>query len=199
MRFGPAVTPAPMNRTGHGARRSDDAERPRAAAPAVRQERAQLPRHKGKKGHSYPNTNQNQPKPTKANQNQPLNLTRLVTASSNQYPATMFVYGFKCSSQDLHVLPRGTIADYYIEYGLLVFPAYSKPTTLQANGRLTPEFWDQVGRILAATKPVAVTLEHPFITETEDAAIKSVPGAYLDWYHVPRIVTPDMAPVLDVD
>ena len=111
----------------------------------------------------------------------------------------MFVYGFKCNPSDLHALPRGTIADYYMEYGLLVFPAYSKPTTLQANGRLTPEFWDQVSRTLAATKPIAVQLEHPFITEAEDAAVKAIPTADLDWYHVPRIVTPDMAPVLDVD
>ena len=111
----------------------------------------------------------------------------------------MFVYGFKCNPSDLHALPRGTIADYYMEYGLLVFPAYSKPTTLQANGRLTPEFWDTVSRTLSATKPVAFQLEHPFITEAEDAAVKAIPTAYLDWYHVPRIVTPDMAPVLDVD
>ncbi len=110
----------------------------------------------------------------------------------------MFVYGFKCNPSDLHALPRGTIADYYVEYGLLVFPAYSKPTTLQANGRLTPEFWDTVSRVLAATKPVAFQLEHPFITEAEDAAVKAIPTAELDWYHVPRIVTPDMAPVLDV-
>jgi len=104
----------------------------------------------------------------------------------------MLIYGIRCSPDDLSNLPSTTVADYYLDYGLLVFPGYSKPTTIQAHGSLTPRFWAEVNQILSNPKKVHVLEhEHPYITESEDSAVK-----YLEdqghpppeWYYVPHLV-----------
>jgi len=115
---------------------------------------------------------------------------------------TMLIYGIRCSKETLVSLPKEVVADYYTDYGLLVFPTYSRATTLDAKGRLSPLFWDTVRLILQApTQVYAMDLEQPFVSEMEASAVKSIQTtstALPDWYHVPLIVMPGMSPQLVV-
>jgi len=105
----------------------------------------------------------------------------------------MYVYGIRCAPADLGDLPSDALADYYLDYGLLVFPAYTRPVCLNSNGKLTQEFWDSVNRLITYPNRVhAVSLEQPFLTDAESAVVKALQERYprieSDWYHVPKVV-----------
>jgi hypothetical protein len=114
----------------------------------------------------------------------------------------MLVYGIRCDKNVLAQLPKDTVADYYTDYGMLVFPSYSKATVLDAQGHLSSAFWDTTRLILQNPSQVyAMDLEQPFVSDAESAAIKiiqSTQTAMPDWYHVPLVVTPDMGPKIVV-
>lgn len=111
-------------------------------------------------------------------------------------PQNMFVYGIRCP---VTMLPQLASAfpvdqpDYYMEYGLLVFPAYTKPTCLRSyNNQMTPQYVETCRRIIECIPTEAVEidlLEHPFITEEEDEAVWRVkeasPEYDVGWFHVP--------------
>ena len=114
----------------------------------------------------------------------------------------MLVYGIRCDKNVLSQLPKDTVADYYTNYGMLVFPAYSRPTVLDAQGHLSPTFWHSTRLVLQNPSQVfAMDLEQPFVSDAESAAIKIIQttnSELPDWYHVPLVVTPDMSPTIVV-
>jgi hypothetical protein len=111
----------------------------------------------------------------------------------------MFVYGIRCAPADLLAIyerfPQGgASADYYMDYGLLVFPEYTRPSTVQAHCGLTPDFWRRVRRIVEHSgRPHAVEMEHPWISDRQAHILQiikdSYPTADLDWYYVPATAT----------
>ena len=112
----------------------------------------------------------------------------------------MFVYGISCKPSHLVDLPPRTDADYYTEYGLLVFTAYVKPACIKNHGPLlTAHFIQAAKRLIEnADRVIEVDLEHPFITEDEDAAVKVLkqlsPESQLAWYSIPRVATAETSP-----
>ena len=104
----------------------------------------------------------------------------------------MFVYGIRCAPCDLTYLSNATKGDYYMEYGLFVFPAYSKTTCYKSNGTLTDTFWRSVKRILEKPTQIhRVSLEEPYITENEEDVVnalnESYPGIAPGWYYCPVV------------
>lgn len=114
----------------------------------------------------------------------------------------MFVYGIRCAPNDLLGLPSDAEADYYMDYGLLVFPAYTCSTSLCANRRngLTADFWQRARLLLQFPNKThcASEIEHPWISEGESAVVKSLqefyPGLQANWYYVPRTFTQSSDP-----
>ena len=112
----------------------------------------------------------------------------------------MFVYGISCKPSHLVDLPPRTDADYYTEYGLLVFTSYVKPACIQNHrSYLTSHFIAAAKRLIEnANRVFEVDLEHPYITEDEDAAVKVLqqlsPESRLTWYSIPHVATPDSGP-----
>lgn len=108
--------------------------------------------------------------------------------------AYMLVYGIRCGLPDLVDLPKGTNADYYMDYGLLVFPEYSKATFLRNyTAQLNERFLEKMKRLLETPNRVyEADLEHPYISEEQDAVVKLLqeahPGSIPTWYHVPKVV-----------
>ena len=105
----------------------------------------------------------------------------------------MFVYGVRCAPADLVDLPADAEADYYMDFGLLVFPSYTRASSIQSYGRLTPEFWGRVKSLIEnPMRPRSVDLEHPWITGPEDDVIHALqeyyPGLQAGWYQVPQAV-----------
>ncbi len=105
----------------------------------------------------------------------------------------MFVYGVRCAPNDLMGLPADANADYYMDYGLLVFPQHTRATTLTAPaGRLTADFWHQVRLVLEfpAKTHRAAAIEQPWLSDEEGAVVTALqqfyPGLQADWYYVPR-------------
>lgn len=104
----------------------------------------------------------------------------------------MLVYGIRCSTIDLNGLPTEATADYYLDYGLLVFPKYTKSLCLQSHGPLNSRFWRQVQRVVQHTGAVsALEFEQPWITDEESDVVNTLKQAYPciqpDWYHVPVV------------
>ena len=109
----------------------------------------------------------------------------------------MFVFAIRCAINDLVLLKKNTAADYYLDYGLLVFPEYSRASCFQNHGSLlTNHFLAQIAPILKAPGTVRqVDLEHPFVSDEQEAAadtLKSKPA----WYYVPSLVAPGAEPQL---
>lgn len=109
----------------------------------------------------------------------------------------MYVYGIRCAPNDLLGLPADAEADYYMDYGLLVFPAYTRPTGLRANrhGGLTTDFWQRARLLLQFSNKThcASEMEHPWISEGESAVVKGLqefyPELQANWYYVPKTAT----------
>jgi hypothetical protein len=109
----------------------------------------------------------------------------------------MFVYGIRCAPADLLALATrlqsgNTNADYYMDYGMLVFPQYTRPSIIQAHTGLTPAFWSRVRRIVETPgRPHTVDLEHPWITDEQADVVRIIKEAYptadTDWYYVPAV------------
>ena len=105
----------------------------------------------------------------------------------------MLVYGIRCAPVDLPGLTADAEADYYMDYGLLVFPSYTKATCVHSHGRLTPAFWADAKRVIEHPhRPHTVNLEQPYITDGEKTVLatlrESYPSLQSDWYYVPRAV-----------
>ena len=120
--------------------------------------------------------------------------------------STMLVYGIHCAPADLPALPASEArADYYLDYGLLIFPNYTRATCVQSHGRLSKRFWDEVQRVVGSPRrPHEVDAEQPYITDDEDEVVRSLREAYPTiqpaWYYVPRVVwtSPDDMPAIQV-
>ena len=119
----------------------------------------------------------------------------------------MFVYGVRCAPNDLLGLPANATADYYLDYGLLVFPTHTRASYLQntrASG-ITPEFWHRARLMIQfPSKTHTVThLEQPWLSEGEGAVIEALqefyPRLQPDWYYVPRTVTQGSDPSSEDD
>ena len=68
----------------------------------------------------------------------------------------MLVYGVRCDSSDLINMPPGLVAEYYTNYGLLIFPAYSRPTFLMNySDKLSARFRNAAKRLIE--QPYLVT------------------------------------------
>jgi hypothetical protein len=108
----------------------------------------------------------------------------------------MFVYGVRCSPADVAALTNSgcpVVADYYMDHGILVFPDYTRPTTLDARGRLTRSFWTNVELVATGSQCRNVDLfEDPYISDAEAAALDALravnPAAAPAWYYVPCVV-----------
>jgi hypothetical protein len=101
----------------------------------------------------------------------------------------MYVYGIHCVPSDLQLIPLVAAADFYMDYGILVFPQYTKPVYLTSRGQPpTPHFWEQV-RIVVKNQVMPVSREDLYITEEEDEMVKAIqelrPYSDLQWYYVP--------------
>jgi hypothetical protein len=111
----------------------------------------------------------------------------------------MFVYGIRCTPQEIHLIPQHITADYYLDYGILVFPGYTRPTVINAHGRPNENYWRLVKPMIEQPYKMHVTdlLEHPYITEEEasvlDALRPSHPGIQTDWFYVPIVASPTPA------
>lgn len=109
----------------------------------------------------------------------------------------MFVYGIRCAPADLMAIyeriPQGSAAaDYYMDYGLLIFPEYTRPSFIQAHAGLTDTFWNRVRRVVEApNRPHTVELEHPWISDSQSHVVRIIKDAYpstdTDWYYVPAV------------
>ena len=116
---------------------------------------------------------------------------------------TMLVYGVRCDSSDLINMPPGLVAEYYTNYGLLIFPAYSRPTFLMNySDKLSPRFLNAAKRLIE--QPYMVTPmddEHPFVSDLEGEAIDilQATGATPGWFHVPLLANPVKAPHLHIE
>lgn len=107
----------------------------------------------------------------------------------------MYVYGIRCAPNDLVGLPENAQADYYLDYGLLVFPTYTRASCVQSHGAcMDSNFWKQTRLLLQhPMKTHRVThLEHPWLTREETSVVAALREFYLgleaDWYYVPRTV-----------
>ena len=106
----------------------------------------------------------------------------------------MLVYGIRCSPADLAGLtPSDAHADYYLDYGLLVFPKYTRPLCLNSHGYLKKSFWDRVQRVIENPQlPHEFAAEQPYITDEENEVLRELRDSYptiqTAWYHVPRVV-----------
>jgi hypothetical protein len=110
----------------------------------------------------------------------------------------MFVYGIRAAPSDLPSIPTShgpaPPADYYMDYGLLVFPNYTRPACLKNHGGvLTSRFWTAAARLITqANRPHEVEMEDPYLTDDEGAVIAAIqeahPSAGPTWYSVPQAV-----------
>ena len=113
-------------------------------------------------------------------------------AAADDHGIPMFVYGIRCSPNDLYGIHVQVTADYYTDYSLLVFPSYTKPPCLNSHGYLSPNFWQLTRLLIENPKHVrAMEFEDPYITESESALVEAMrdyyPSLKPEWYYVPRI------------
>ena len=98
----------------------------------------------------------------------------------------MYVYGVRCTVDELSRIPVHKDVRYLTDYGILIFPAYTAPTCIQNNTKemLSPLFLDRVQQIMTETA-VPVVLEEPFLNDDEYSVVRAIrPGA---WYYVPTL------------
>lgn len=101
----------------------------------------------------------------------------------------MFVYAIKCGPELLRNVSTSVSADYYMDYGLLVFPNYTKTTCVDSHGYLGTYFWTHAKHILE--NPMAVIsmdFEDPWISDEEQELITSLPlQIQPTWFYVPMV------------
>jgi hypothetical protein len=111
----------------------------------------------------------------------------------------MFVYGIRCAPADLTYLPDSAEADYYIDYGLLVFPRFTRAGTVVAPAAnptgLNNTFWKAV-KLLAEqpSRPHMVAVAtHPQLSQSECKVLVEIQRAFPlttpAWFNVPRVAT----------
>jgi hypothetical protein len=106
----------------------------------------------------------------------------------------MYVYGIRCAPNDLMNLPESAQADYYLDYGLLVFPSYTRPSCLRTHTAtgLTHDFWNEARLLIQHPMKThrASHLEQPWLTDGEGEVVTALqefyPTLQADWYYVPR-------------
>jgi len=100
----------------------------------------------------------------------------------------MLVYGVRCTPSELLNLPAEVTAEYHVEHKILVFPSYTRPTVLSANGRITEKFLEELQAVIRG-RAVAVEREHPYITEDEHQVVLALkeanPLITTDWFYMP--------------
>jgi hypothetical protein len=101
----------------------------------------------------------------------------------------MYVYGIHCEPADIQQIPLMAAADYYMDYGILVFPQYTTSVYLTSRGQTpTPYFWSQVHTVVK-NKVMPVSREDPYITDEEEEMVRSIrdlrPYSDLQWFYVP--------------
>jgi hypothetical protein len=110
----------------------------------------------------------------------------------------MFVYGIRCAPADLAYLPESASADYYLDYGLLIFPHYTRAGCISraSTGSNAAAFWDAVKLLTEdATRAHMVTAgpPHPRLSKGEREVIAEIKRAFplteAAWFNVPRIAT----------
>lgn len=107
----------------------------------------------------------------------------------------MFVYGIRCAPADLAYLPESASADYYLDYGLLIFPHYTRPGLL--TGSPSNAAFLSAVKFLAedSARPHMVTAPpaHPALTDGERAVVAEIqrafPLTHATWYNVPKVAT----------
>jgi hypothetical protein len=102
----------------------------------------------------------------------------------------MFVYGVRCNPNQLRNISGSVQADYYIDYGILVFPHYTKTSGLDSHGILGPYFWGQAKQMIEhPSTVVSMDFEHPWITDEEQDILTSMPhSAQASWFYVPKTI-----------
>ena len=99
----------------------------------------------------------------------------------------MYVYGIRCAPCDLMGLPENAQADYYMDYGLLVFPTYTRASCVRSFGtQLDAGFWKQARLMLQhPMKPHRVThLEHPWLAREETSVVAAHENFTQDWKRI---------------
>ena len=100
----------------------------------------------------------------------------------------MLVYGIRCTPSELLSLPKEVTADYYVEHNVLVFPPYTRPFVLSANGHVSDKFCDELRAVIRG-KAWMVEREHPYITQEEDTVVRALkeanPLITTDWFFLP--------------
>ena len=106
----------------------------------------------------------------------------------------MLVYGIRCAPADLVNLPTEATADYYMDYGLLVFPQYTRGLSVLSNGTLNPQFWARTKMAIEQPDRIrTVDNEQPWISDEEADVVRALrqyyPSLQTEWYSVPRVAT----------
>jgi hypothetical protein len=115
----------------------------------------------------------------------------------------MYVYGIHCDPADIQLIPLTAAADYYMDYGILVFPQYTTAVHLTSRGQTpTPHFWSEV-QIVAKNRVMPVTREDLYITEEEDEMVRAIrelrPYSDLQWFYVPATTCQASTPISQHD
>ena len=108
----------------------------------------------------------------------------------------MFVYGISCPVTTIQYIAQNTRADYYMEYGILIFPEFTTASYIQNHNNTNMSentIFQQLCKVVIENKMVAtkVIREHPYLTESADDAVWKIrehnPTSDLSWYYVPRV------------
>lgn len=118
----------------------------------------------------------------------------------------MFVYGIRCAPADLSYLPESATADYYIDYGLLIFPHYTRAGCISAEvaggsgSGLTPAFWNAVKLLVEdPIRPHRVShyKQNATLSDGETTVLHEIQRAFpmteAAWYNVPKVATATQA------
>jgi hypothetical protein len=87
-----------------------------------------------------------------------------------------------------------------VDYGLLVFPEFTKSSSYVAHSGLTANFWNRVKHVLERPYQVQwVDLEEPYLTTGQETVVQSLRNYYPTlqpgWYYIPKSSTGDDADV----